>query len=172
MQLKPITTPELIELAAGWLAERGNHQWLDFGNGVQSLSPISLKIMAQKDAHVLRAFTSDDEGLPIGVVGLSNVDRNFKTATIWIVLGEKQYSFKGYPLRASSKMLTLGFRELGLHVVNAWAVECNHASVRIIKRLNFRPIGIQRQCHYIDGRPYDRLLFDILASEHKEMEDV
>ena len=25
-----------------------------------------------------------------------------------------------------------------------------------------------RQCHYIDGCPYDRLLFDLLAKEHKE----
>ena len=69
-------------------------------------------------------------------------------------------------------MLTLGFTELGLHAVNAWAVECNHASVRIIERLNFRPMGRQRQCHVIEDRVYDRLWFDLLASEHKEMEYV
>ena len=168
MQLMPIDTPELIDLAAGWLTDKRNYQWLDFGNGVQSLSPISLKIMSQKDIHVLRAFTSP-EGQPIGVVGLTNVDRNFKTATIWIVLGEKQYSLKGCALYAASKMLTVGFKELGLNVALVWTVECNHASARIIKRLNFRQIGRQRQCHYIDGRPYDRLLFDLLASEHKEL---
>ncbi len=27
------------------------------------------------------------------------------------------------------------------------------------------------QSHYIDGRPYDRLMFDILASEHRELRD-
>lgn len=171
MQLLPINTPELIDVVAGWLADRSNHQWLDFGNGVQNPSATSLRIMTQKDIHVLRAFTADDGRLPIGVVGLSNVDKNFKTAAIWIVLGEKQFSAKGYALRAASKMLTLAFRELGLNAVQAWAVESNHASARIIRRLNFRPIGRQRQCHRIDGHVYDRLWFDLLASEHKETTD-
>ena len=27
------------------------------------------------------------------------------------------------------------------------------------------------QSHYIDGRPYDRLLFDLLASEHRELDE-
>jgi RimJ/RimL family protein N-acetyltransferase len=170
MQLMPINTPELIDLVATWLAETRNFQWLDFGNGVQSPSPASLMIMAQRDTHVLRAFTADDGRSPIGVVGLSNVDRRFKTATAWIALGDKRFSTKGYVLRAGEKILTLAFTGLGLRAVNAWAVECNHASVRIIERLNFRPVGRQRQCHYIDGRAYDRLLFDMLASEHREME--
>ncbi len=172
MQLLPINTSERIDQVATWLADRRNYQWLDFGNGVQSPSATSLRIMTQKNIHVLRAFTEDEGNLPIGVIGLSNVDLNFKTATIWIVLGEKKFSTKGYAMRASSKMLTLAFRELGLRSVLAWTVECNHASARIIRRLNFQPIGRQRQCHTIDGRVYDRLLFDLLASEHKEIENV
>jgi RimJ/RimL family protein N-acetyltransferase len=37
------------------------------------------------------------------------------------------------------------------------------------KRLKFRQIGRQRQSHYINGRVYDRLWFDLLASEHEEI---
>jgi RimJ/RimL family protein N-acetyltransferase len=59
------------------------------------------------------------------------------------------------------------FRDLGLHTVNTWVVEHN-PSLRIIERLGFRLIGRQRQSHCIDGRAYDRLLFDLLASEHRE----
>src|SRR5436190_2127896 len=113
MQLIPIATPDLVNVVALWLADKRNHQWLDFGNGVQSLSPASLKIMTQKDMHVLRVFTDDDECLPIGVIGLSNVDRSFNTATIWIALGEKRFSMKGYAYRAAAEMLTYGFTELG-----------------------------------------------------------
>lgn len=171
MQLLPIDSPQMSEVVAGWLGEKRNYQWLDFGNGVQKISPMSLKFMVQKDIHFLRAFTSDDDVSPIGIVGLSNVDRHFRTATIWIVLGEKKMSNRGYPLRASSRILTLGFKQLGLQVVNAWAVSMNRASIRIIERLNFRKIGVQRRCHYIDGQAHDRLLFDLLADEHKEIDD-
>ena len=172
MELIPIDNDGLIKLAAGWLGEQRNYQWLDFGAGAQAISPMLLKIMTQKDSHIIRAFTSDDDGEPIGLTALSNVNAGFRTAVLWIVLGDRRYSAKGYAHRASAAMLTHGFAEYGLECVNAWAVECNHASLRAIKRLHFKPIGRQRHCHYIDGKPFDRLWFDLLASEHREENDV
>lgn len=171
MQLLPLNTPELINTVADWLGRPDNYRWLDFGNGVQRVSAASLKIMAQKDTHVLRVFTADDDRTPIGVVGLSNVDRNFGVANTWIALGERRFSAKGYAARAVSKIVTFAFGELNLNAVQAWCVECNHASARIIRRLNFKPIGRQRRCHRIDGRIYDRLWFDLLPSEFKEIKD-
>ncbi len=125
--------------------------------------------MTQREIHVIRAFTDDSDEVPIGIVGLSNVDRSFKTATPWCVVGDKRYAGQGYGSRAISKILALGFRELGLHSILAWAVADNAASLRLIEHNNFRLIGRQRECHYIDGRPRDRLLFDMLASEHKDL---
>src|SRR6185295_5088908 len=83
--------------------------------------------------------------------------------------GEKSFRNRGYSTLASSKFLTLAFRELGLHAINTWAVEHN-PSLRTIERLGFRFVGRQRQCHYIDGRLHDRLLFDLLAAEHRELD--
>lgn len=172
MKLIPLDNDGLINLAAGWLGEQRNYQWLDFGAGSQAISAPLLKIMTQKGSHIIRAFTSDDAGKPIGLVALSNVSAGFRTAVLWIVLGDRGYSAKGYAHRASAGMLTLGFTEYGLECINAWAVECNHPSLRAIRKLHFRPIGRQRRCHYIDGLPYDRLWFDLLASEHREENDV
>jgi len=167
MKLLPLDSPELIELVAGWLGKVDNYKWLDFGNGVQMVSPITLKIMTQRNIHVFRVYTADDGDLPIGVVGLTNVDRNFKTASLWAVLGNKRYG--GYTLGACSAMLTVGFTELGLGAVNAWTVETNTPAQRCLEQLHFRYIGRQRQCHYIDGGPLDRLLFDLLATEHQDV---
>jgi len=88
---------------------------------------------------------------------------------MWVVLGRKRYG--GYGPRAASKLLTLGFTELGLESVGAWTVEINVPARRGLERLGFRYIGRQRRCHWIDGRPYDRLLYDLLASEHRELPD-
>lgn len=167
MKLLPLDSAELIELAAEWLSTPDNYKWLDFGNGVQKVTPVTLKIMTQRDLHVFRLYTPDDGDLPIGIVGLTNVDRNFKTASLWAVLGLKRYG--GHTVRACSKMLTFAFTELGLRAVNAWTVEINVAAQRVLERCHFRHIGRQRQCHVIDGRPYDRLLFDLLATEHQEI---
>jgi RimJ/RimL family protein N-acetyltransferase len=167
MRLEPLDSPALLELAAGWLAQSSNARWLDFG-GRRALTPAALKILTQLETHVIRVFTSDEPGaVPIGLVGLNDVDRAFRTATLWVVLGDRAYARQAYATRAVAKMLTLAFEELGLHAVNTWIVEHN-PSMRIAELVNFRPIGRQRQCHYIDGQAFDRVLFDILASEHKE----
>jgi RimJ/RimL family protein N-acetyltransferase len=170
MKLLPLDTPGIIELAAGWLARKENYQWLDFGNGRQLVAPALLKIMAQREAHFMRVYTSDRDDTPIGIVGLNNVDRAAETATLWAVAGDKSFFNRGYVSLATSKFLTLAFRELGLHAVNTWIVDSN-PSLRSLERLNFRFIGRQRQCHRIDGRPHDRLLFDLLASEHQELDE-
>jgi RimJ/RimL family protein N-acetyltransferase len=167
MKLLPLDTPELFFLAAEWLARKENYQWLDFGSIV---TPALLKIMAQRDVHFLRVYTWGRDDRPIGIVGLNSVDRAFKTGTLWAVAGEKSFSNRGYVSLASSKLLTLAFRDLGLHVVDTWIVDRN-PSVRSLERLNFRFIGRRRQCHIIDGRPYDRLLFDLLATEHRELDE-
>ena len=168
MRLLPLDSPELIRLVAGWMSRKENYEWLDFGNGKQVLTPEWLKIATQRDTEVVRVFTADDETTPIGVGGLTNVDRAFKTARVWAVLGDKSFGARGHGTRATSMLVTLGFSELGLHAINTWIVEHN-PSRGIVRRLNFTPIGRQRQCHTIDGRVYDRLWFDILASEHKEI---
>lgn len=171
MKLLPLDRLAHFELAAGWLAQEENHQWLDFGNSRQAFTPALLKIMAQRETHFLRLYTAHDDDAPIGIVGLNNVDRNFGTATLWGVAGDKSYRHRGYTGIAASGLLTLAFREIGLHSVNTWVVDHN-TSQRSVERLGFRFIGRQRQCHYIGGRAYDRLLFDLLACEHREHPEV
>jgi RimJ/RimL family protein N-acetyltransferase len=170
MKLLPLDTPKILELVANWLAQKENHQWLDFGNGRQLITPALLKIMAQRPTHFMRAYTSDRDDTPVGICGLNSVDFNFKSATLWGAAGDKLFRNRGLGTLAASKVLTLGFRDLGLNTINTWVVDGN-PSLRLIQRLNFNFIGRLRQCHYIDGKAYDRLTFDLLASEHHELPD-
>jgi RimJ/RimL family protein N-acetyltransferase len=170
VKLLSLDRPELFELAASWLTRKENYQWLDFGNGRQIITPALLKIMTQRETHFVRVYTAPQDDTPLGIAGLNSVDRAFKTATFWGAAGDKSFRNRGYGSLAGSKFLTLAFRDLGLHTINTWVAEHN-PSLRIIERLGFRFIGRQRQCHYIDGQPYDRLLFDLLASEHRELDE-
>jgi RimJ/RimL family protein N-acetyltransferase len=170
VKLLPLDSDAAIELVAGWLGKYDNYKWLDFGNGVQRLTPVAIKIMTQRRLHEFRIYTADDGDVPVGVVGLTNVDRSFKTASLWAVLGNKRYG--GYTLPACSAMLTVGFTELGLEAISAWTLETNIPAQRVLEALHFRSIGRLRRCHYIDGRPFDRLLYDLLATEHQDQSHV
>src|SRR2546423_10810690 len=118
MKLLPLDHRESLEIAARWLGREENYKWLDFGGGACGLSLVSLKIMTQRDLHLLRLFTPDDSDVPIGLVAMSDIRRQSKTAgSLWAALAGKRYA--GYVCRAMSKLLTLGFGELGLEAVSA-----------------------------------------------------
>ena len=168
MKLLPLYSPDTFELASGWLRQKENYQWLDFGNGRLIVSPALLKIMTQRETHFMRVYTARGGNVPIGIVGLNNVDKAFRTGTLWGVAGGKSFRDRGYASIAASRLLTLAFGDLGLNSVNTWVVDGN-PSQRSVERLGFRLVGRLRQSHVIDGRPRDRLLFDLLASEHREL---
>src|SRR3989442_696614 len=134
MKLLPLDRPELIELVASWLARKENYQWLDFGSGRQIITPALLKIMAQRETHFLRVYTSPRDNTPIGIVGLNNVDRAFKTATFWGAAGDKSFRNRGYGTLAGLKFMTHAFRDLDLRAVNTWVADGN-PSIKIIERL-------------------------------------
>jgi RimJ/RimL family protein N-acetyltransferase len=168
--LRPVDSPELLRLVAGWLNAPDNAKWLDFGDGRQQVTPEWLKIATQRGTLVLRVFDADD-ATPIGAVGLGNINPHFKSATMWVVLGDKRIVRHGFATRATRSILTFGFEELHLHSINTWIVDDN-PSIGVAHKVGFRPAGRQRQCHFIDGRAHDRLWFDLLASEHTEQRHV
>lgn len=168
MRLEPVDTPAALRLVADWLSLKENYQWLEFGDGRQLVGAEWLKIAVQRGTLVMRVFTADDDVTPIGVVALGNINRHFQTANFWVVLGDKSYAREGYASRATSRMLTVGFSELGLRSIHTWVVDYN-PSVHVALRVRFKLIGRQRQCHVIDGHAYDRLWFDMLPAEHKEL---
>jgi len=172
LRLMPLDSPQLVEQAAGWLGDPDNARWVArSGVAAGLVSPAILRLQSQRADRVIRVFTEDADERPIGVVGLEDVDRAYGTATIWTVLGNKTYTGQGYATRAVSRLLTLGFTGLGLQGINTWAVDRNEASLRVIRRLRFRFVGRLRSCHTIEGVRCDRLLFDLLASEHEELID-
>lgn len=167
MTLLPLESRSLIELAARWLADESNHQWLDFGGGRQLVSPALLNVMLQRSTNVVRAFTSAS-GRPVGLVALHEVNRLAGTATFWSLTAEKSFHGRGHATLAASRFLTMAFGQLGLGAINTWVAE-QDPSRRMLERLNFRYVGRMRRCHSIDGRLCDRVYYDLLASEHHEL---
>src|SRR6185503_3593419 len=106
MKYLPVDMPGILDLAAGWLARKENYQWLDFGSAGQAVTPTLLKILAKSKSHFLRAYTSELDGSPIGIVALNGVDRTFKTATFWGAAGEKSFRSRGYGTLAASGFMT------------------------------------------------------------------
>jgi RimJ/RimL family protein N-acetyltransferase len=158
-------TPADLDQAAGWLARPEAWRWLDFGQGHRSIDAKTLKLMAQREIHELRVFAEDPGGEPLGLAALSDVDRSFGTARLWYVLGQQRFSGRGLMTGVVARLLEIAFSELELSAVNAWVVDENRASIRVLEKNHFRLIGRQRRCHVIDGISHDRLLYDRLPED-------
>ena len=63
MKLKPLDT-STVELVAARMAEKENYQWLDFGSRRQILTPVSLRIMMQRDTDSVEGGFSADPCSP------------------------------------------------------------------------------------------------------------
>ncbi|MGH7568802.1 MAG: GNAT family N-acetyltransferase [Gemmatimonadales bacterium] len=162
MRLLPLE-PATIPLAASWLASKENYQWLDFGRDLQILTAPLLTAMSKRERlHLLRLYTPDEGDPPIGLVALSDISAIHKTAVLWYVLGDKRFGGRSYTTRAVAELLALGFGQLDLRAVHAWAVEANAPSLAVLEHNGFTPVGRLQQCHEIDGRAHDRLLFELL----------
>jgi RimJ/RimL family protein N-acetyltransferase len=131
------------------------------------VTPALLNVMLQRSTHFMRAFTSA-AGRPIGLVALHDVNRLVGTATLWGVTADKSFHSRGCATLAASRFLTLAFGQLGLGAINTWVAEVD-PSRRVLEHLNFRYVGRMRRCHSIGGRICDRVYYDLLADEHREL---
>jgi RimJ/RimL family protein N-acetyltransferase len=165
MRVRPAADRDL-EMIAGWLAEPRISKWLDFGTD-RPLTALALKYAISQGSMRLFTYAPADgeQDAPIGVVGLSSIHPRFRTALLWYALGEPRFAGRSLTGSAAAEVVRIGFHELDLRAIHAWVVVGNEASVKILENIGFRRIGRQRQCHHIEGRRRDRLLFDIVSNE-------
>lgn len=157
---------EDFDVAARWLAEERNAEWLDFGSASGVLNPVSLRILSQRGQHCVWVY-GPAEGRPAGLVALGNIQPRFRTAEAWFVLGAKELARQDLTVEALGRLLEHGFGALDLRCIHAWTVEINRGGRRVLERLGFRLAGRLRESHTMGDRAYDRLWFDLLAHEFR-----
>jgi RimJ/RimL family protein N-acetyltransferase len=108
-----------------------------------------------------------NDGKPIGLIGLVNIDRPHKTAEIVIVIGDKDYWGKGVMLEAESLLIEYAFSQMRLEKIWAQARTNNIASMITMKKLGFQVEGTLRQHVCLDGKREDIFQVGLLKEEFK-----
>ncbi|HEX5505043.1 MAG TPA: GNAT family protein [Thermomicrobiales bacterium] len=102
---------------------------------------------------------------PIGYATLESIDYLSRTATLGLLIGEKDCWGKGYGTEVSGLMLDYGFTLLGLHNINLTVYAYNKRGIHAYTRAGFRETGRRREAVRFGGRAYDLIYMDCLASE-------
>ncbi|MHA1914631.1 MAG: GNAT family N-acetyltransferase [Promethearchaeota archaeon] len=102
---------------------------------------------------------------PIGYAGLEGIRWFDRRASLFYVIGEKQYWGKGFATEASSLIVNYGFNELNLHKITAGAFSPNKASICVLKKVGFQFELTRKKEIYIDGQFVDSQEYSILKRE-------
>ncbi|WP_118181145.1 GNAT family N-acetyltransferase [Paraburkholderia phosphatilytica] len=155
---------DLVAIEA-WFANPAANQWFDFGQGRQSLPMHALRAMLLGGRHYLRVFGEAPRAEACGLVAVNDVTHPFASGSFWVLRDPLCHARPGITCDASVCILREVFKQYGLRSVSAWAVECNVRSQRLLTRVGFRRIGLQRYCHRLDGQYVGRILYDLVPAE-------
>jgi diamine N-acetyltransferase len=102
---------------------------------------------------------------PIGRVDLEGINYRDRSADFGIEISEADYRGHGYGTEATRLMLDYAFTALGLHNVALTTWEYNLAGQRAYTKAGFREIGRRRQAKFMNGKLWDIVHMDCLATE-------
>jgi RimJ/RimL family protein N-acetyltransferase len=105
------------------------------------------------------------DGVHIGNTGLHDPHHEHRSATLGIVIGEKDCWSNGYGTDAIVTLLRFGFAQMNLHRVTLHVFDFNERAVACYKKCGFRIEGTLRENYYGEGAYHDVIVMGVLRDE-------
>ncbi|MFA7147749.1 MAG: GNAT family protein [Syntrophomonadaceae bacterium] len=101
----------------------------------------------------------------IGSSGLLNIDFINRKAEIGLYIGAQDCLNQGYGSESVMLLLDYGFQVLNLNSIHLIPFSFNPRAIRCYEKCGFKIAGRLRETCIINGKKYDQIYMDILASE-------
>lgn len=134
-----------------------------------------LNTLLSKDAIEDRFFEPDSderryailnlEQELIGTLGFRDANIPARSATLFIVIGEKEYWGQGYGSDALNTFLHFLFSQWNFHRLSLDTWDGNLRAIKAYERLGFKLEGTLRDARFVNGKYHDALIFGVLRSE-------
>ena len=122
--------PEDYPAIQRWQNDPEVARWMDYDR-LFSLDDIKAsEARAIKEGH---PFVICVDGKAIGRIGLNNLRRRDRMASLYIFVGERSEWGKGYGLDALFEILRFGFERLNLRKIELWMLDGNERAMRMYK---------------------------------------
>lgn len=104
----------------------------------------------------------------IGNCSIMNISQKDRMGEVGIFIGEENNRSNGYGAEALKLLLDYGFNYLNLNNIMLTVMSFNERAIKCYEKVGFKEFGRRRECYFLNGKYYDRIYMDILASEFKE----
>jgi RimJ/RimL family protein N-acetyltransferase len=102
---------------------------------------------------------------PVGSVGLFAIDRRHGTCELGVGILEPGRRGRGLGTEAVALITDYAIRDLGMHNVQLSVIAFNSAGIRAYRKAGFREHGRRREAWLHNGRRWDIVFMEILASD-------
>jgi [ribosomal protein S5]-alanine N-acetyltransferase len=171
LKTKRLIIRDLKDSDAKDFAEQGNDQeinyfnWylphpLTFEKARKIIKKRSIEMQGHRWLYEL-AIILEETNEFLGIVSLYDVSKPENKAKIGYWIG-KNYRRKGYIEEAVKEMIKFAFQNLNLNKISAKCMADNISSINLLKKLNFRKIGIKEWDKIIEGEKHDVVEWEML----------
>ena len=119
----------------------------------------------QDPSEIHFAICLDDGARHVGNCGLVGIDRDNRTATLGILIGEKDCRGRGFGTEAVKTLCRFGFEEMDLRKIRLDTQAANEAALKAYEKAGFRREGLLREEIYRAGRCVDVVRMGLLRGD-------
>ena len=160
---------EDIPLKVKWINNSANNQYLHYDLPLRE-EPTRAWFNRVKDLDTRLDLTILCDDVPVGVIGLLDINRKKGSAEVYLTVGEVPSKGKGIATQAFKELLRIAFSELGLHRVMFFTETGNAPILRISQKLGFVKEGCLRdELKNRDGEYVSRYVFSMLEKEFEAL---
>lgn len=127
-----------------------------------------LERLSKNELRFYRAI--EFEGKLVGVIGLRRREFIYRySAELGYWIGQPYWNM-GFATTTIKAMLKIAFEDWELERVDAFTMQGNEASQRVLEKSEFTYEGVKRKGMYKDGNFHDELFYSILKEEYFQLE--
>lgn len=128
----------------------------------QSVQRVEQRIRRWLETPDRRDYVILDDGEPIGIGQIYNVDYRNLSCELGVVVGNKQKRGKGIGREVLTSLVDFAFNQMNLRRCAAKIIDGHIPSVRLVESLGFIKEGVLRQAVFKNGQYWDIHIYALL----------
>lgn len=156
-----------IDIVYQWYNDQEINLWSSGAwpiNTLLSKDQIAVKFL-DGAPDVYRYSILEENSRLIGTIGFKELNIPSRSASLYIVIGDKSYWGKGYGTDALIVFVRFLFTQWNLHRITLDTWDENIRAIRAYEKVGFIIEGRQREARYVYGSYHDSILMGLLRSE-------
>lgn len=106
------------------------------------------------------------DGLPVGLIGLLNIDYTNKKAEYYVCIGDVKFKGKGIAVLASDLLIKESFKRYDLNRIYLFTEVDNTGAQKLFEKIGFIKEGLLKEDLIYCGRKIDRYIYGLNVEEY------